>query len=121
MGIFRPIMRLYKCIHMYIGCETNAGKLIGIRNQDLLIQDRVNQSPTEYNIKLLGNSIFLYLRQLGDLTEAESKELIKKGLAIGRPNGYTFSNDAFLYLTSLNVDLFGLIEAGYARNIRSIL
>ena len=114
-------MRLYNCIHMYIGCETNAGKLIGIRNQDLLIQARDEPGLTEHNMQLLGNTVFLYLRQLGDLTEGESKELIKKGLAIGRPNGYTFSNDAFLYLTSLNVDLFGLIEAGYARNIRTTL
>jgi hypothetical protein len=51
-------------------------------------------------------------KQLGDLTDEQSKQLIiiKEGLAIGRPHGYTFTSYGILYLLSLSVDLFGLIN-----------
>lgn len=107
--------RLDKCIHFYIGCDTNKGKLVGIRQQILLVQSE-GGTITEYDTQVLGSSLFLYLQQLNDLTEEQSKELIKRGIAIGRPNGYTFSTQGFLYLTSLNVDLFGLIHSGYAKH-----
>jgi hypothetical protein len=71
-------------------------------------------------MELLGSSVFLYLRRLNELTVEQSKELTQKGLTLGRPNGYTFSNEAFLYLLSLSVDLFGLIGSGYAKNINDI-
>lgn len=108
-----------KCIHFYIGCDTNKGKLVGVKQEYLLIQ--VEGSMTEYSIQALGINLFLYLQQLNDLSEAESMELINKGIAIGRPNGYTFSNEGFLYLISLYVDLFGLIKSGYAKNIHDAL
>lgn len=107
--------RLDKYIHFYIGCDTNLGKLVGVKNACLLIQAEGEQGITEYDTQLLGDSIFLYLRKLNDLSEEQSRELIRRGVAIGRPNGYTFSNEGFFYLISLNVDLFGLISSGYAR------
>ena len=50
---------------MYIGCETNAGKLIGIRNQDLLIQARDEPGLTEHNMQLLGNTVFFVPEAIG--------------------------------------------------------
>ena len=112
--------RLDKYIHFYIGCSTNKGKLIGVKPECLLIQSEGEQRITEYKTQLLGDDIFLYLQELGDLSEEQSKELIKRGIAIGRPNGYTFSNEGFFYLICLHVDLFGLIQAGYAKNFNNI-
>ena len=109
--------RLEKYVHFYIGCNTNKGKLVGVKPDCLLIQVEGEQDITEYDIELLGNSVFLYLQKLNDLSEAQSKELIKRGIALGRPNGYTFSNEGFYYLVSLNVDLFGLINSGYAKRL----
>jgi hypothetical protein len=111
--------RLDKCIHFYIGCNTNKGKLVGVRLDYLLIQVEGEQDITEYDTQLLGDNVFLYLQRLSDLNEEQSKELIKRGIAIGRPNGYTFSNEGFFYLISLNVDLFGLINSGYAKPFSS--
>jgi hypothetical protein len=112
--------RLDKCLHFYIGCETTKGQLVGYDRGCLLVQQDGEDTILQYDTSLLGNSVFLYLRQLNDLTEEQSKELIKRGIAIGRPNGYTFSNEGFLYLVSLNVDLFGLISTGYAKNISEL-
>jgi hypothetical protein len=108
--------RLQRSLQFYIGCDTNKGKLIGVNKEMLLIQ--ADSEIIEYNIEVLGKSLFLLLQQLSDLSEDESKELIQRGIAIGRPNGYTFSSEGFLYLTSLNVDLFGLVRSGYAVPIK---
>lgn len=106
--------QLDKCIHLYIGCDTNKGKFIGIKKDTLFIQTE-GQMAEEYKIESLGNSLFLYLRTLSNLTSEQSKQLIKEGFSIGRPHGYTFSNHGFLYLLSLYVDLFGLINSGFAK------
>lgn len=111
--------RLDKYIHFYIGCNTNKGKLVGVKYNCLLIQDEDKQDVQEFDIDELGSNLFLYLQKLDSLSEEESKELIKKGLALGRPNGYTFSNESFFYLITLHVDLFGLINNGYARSFKT--
>src|SRR5262245_17173172 len=111
--------RLDKCLPLYIGCETNKGKLVGIMNDSLFIQNG-DQSITEYNTTALGRTLFLYLKKLSDIADEQSEELNKKGFNIGRPSGYTFSNDAFLFLLSLHVDLFGLISSGMAKDLRKI-
>jgi hypothetical protein len=64
--------------------------------------------------------VVLYLRKLSDLTHEESVELINKGFNIGRPKGYSFSPDAFLFLITLHVDLFGLIQHGIATDLKLI-
>jgi hypothetical protein len=110
--------RLEKYIHFYIGCNTNKGKLIGMKEKCIIIQSE--ESIEEYDINVLGNILFLHLQNLNELSEAQSKELINRGIAIGRPNGYTFSNEGFFYLISLHVDLFGLIKSGYAVNIHEV-
>ena len=108
-----------KCLHLYIDCNTNKGRFIGIR-KDILIIETEEQGVEEYSIQNLGNTLFLYLRQLNDLSEEQSKELVKQGLSIGRPYGYTFTNHAFVYLLSLGVDLFGLIHSGVAKDIKTL-
>jgi hypothetical protein len=70
----------------------------------------------ECDISTVGKTVFLYLKQLGDLDDAQSKQLVKEGLSIGRPYGYTFSNRGFLYLLLIEVDLFGLINSGLAKD-----
>ena len=110
--------RLYKCLPLYIGCETNKGKLVGVVKNSLFIQNG-EQTITEHSRESLGHTLFLHLKKLSDITDEQSQELNKKGFNIGRPSGYTFSNDAFLYLLSLHVDLFGLISSGMAKNLTS--
>lgn len=110
---------LGKYLRFYIGCNTSQGIFLGIKTDILFIQaDR--ESIVEHRIKDVGNTLFLYLSHLSDLTTEQSKQLIKEGLVIGRPHGYTFTNHAFLYLLSLSVDLFGLINAGYAKDLKTI-
>jgi hypothetical protein len=108
--------RLYKCIPLYIGCETNKGKLVGVVKDSLFIQNG-EQSIREYKATSLGQTVFLQLKKLSDITDEQSQELNKKGFNIGRPSGYTFSNEAFLFLLSLRVDLFGLIGSGLAEDV----
>ncbi|MDP9229669.1 MAG: hypothetical protein M3O67_03230 [Bacteroidota bacterium] len=111
--------QLNKYLQLYIGCQTNKGQLIGIKNNLLFIESTNGEIIENYEIQTVGISLFLYLRQLSDLTDEESNELIKKGFNIGRPKGYSFSTEAFLFLLTLNVDLFGLIKSGYAKELKS--
>jgi len=119
ISYFNAMSRLDQCLPLYIGCETNKGKLIGVVKNSLLIQNG-QQSVTEYDKEVLGQTLFLHLQRLSDITDEQSSELNKRGFNIGRPSGYTFSNDAFLFLLSLHVDLFGLINAGFAKDVKTI-
>jgi len=109
---------LDKYIHLYIGCETNKGKFTGMVNNSLFIQQ--NGEMVEYDKGILGKTLFLHLLKLRDISDEQSGELNRKGFNIGRPSGYTFSNDAFLFLLDLHVDLFGLINAGLAKDVKTI-
>jgi hypothetical protein len=111
--------RLDQCLPLYIGCETNKGKFVGVVKSSLFIQNE-DRFISEYDKDVLGQTLFLHLQRLSDITDEESSELNKKGFNIGRPSGYTFSNDAFLFLLSLHVDLFGLISAGIAKDVKTI-
>lgn len=116
--LYSNMTQLHRCLPLYIGCNTNKGKLIGIIGEVLIIETG-KSSTEEYNIKDVGKILFLHLRQLNDLTQVQSGQLNEEGFSIGRPHGYTFSNNGFLYLLSLSVDLFGLIKSGYARDINN--
>jgi len=107
-----------KRLGLYIGCQTNKGKLVGMVENKVYTQ-LPGQGIEEYEINGAGSSVKLLLKRMNKLSPEESDQLIKKGFSIGRPNGYSFSPDAILYLASLSVDLFGLIEAGYADEIES--
>jgi len=110
---------LQNWVHLYIGCPTNMGRLVGLIENRLFIKS-IEHGILEYHEEVLGKTVFLYLRRIGDITAQESKQLIDKGFSIGRPSGYSFSNDAVLFLLSLFVDLFGMINAGVARDINTI-
>ena len=103
---------------LYIGCQTSEGKLIGINQNSVYIESHEGLVK-EHEISKLGVSFKLFLKKLNSLSAEESNLLIKKGFSIGRPNGYSFSPEAILYLSSLGVDLFGLIESGNAEEIRT--
>jgi hypothetical protein len=110
-----------RCIAFYIGCETNKGRLIGVSNASLLIQSKNDKGAIEhYEMQDVGTGVVLHLRKLSDLTGEESVQLINEGFNIGRPKGYSFSPGAFLYLVKLHVDLFGLIQHGFAKDLKSI-
>jgi hypothetical protein len=110
--------QLTKYLQLYIGCNTSKGQLVGIKNNSLFIESSNRGIIEDYDIQTVGISLFLYLRQLSDLTEEESNELIKKGFSIGRPRGYSFSAEALLFLLTSNIDLFGLINSGYAKELK---
>ena len=110
-----------RCIPFYIGCETSKGRLLGISGDSLFIQPNNSEATIEnYKLHDVGTSVVLHLRELSHLTNEESMELIKNGFNIGRPKGYSFSPEAFLFLLKLHVDLFGLIKDGFAINLKSI-
>jgi len=97
----------------YIGCDTNKGKLIGIGKQVVETESEDNQIIV-HDIEADDFSVRPRLIRLSSLSGAESQELIRLGFSIGRPKGYSFAPEAFLYLLSLHVDLFGLIDKGLA-------
>lgn len=103
---------IVKAIPFYLGCKTNRGKFVGMHDDMLIILD--SGIKQYYNATVLGKELFLYLKDLEDITDIESKILIEKGIVIGRPYGYTFTNLAFLYLIEIHVDLFGFIKYGWA-------
>jgi hypothetical protein len=110
-----------RCIPFYVGCQTSKGQLIGISDDSLLIRPTHNQATVEnYEIGTVGTAVILHLKKLSDLTHEESIELINNGFNIGRPKGYSFSPEAFLFLVKLHVDLFGLIQHGFAMDLKSI-
>lgn len=98
--------------HLYIGAETNSGRLVGASiNSCTVIKSNGELTEVAYTNTF---EVRLYLRRLKDLSKDESAELIRKGISIGRPRGYSFSPEAFVYLLSCRIDLFGLIESNLA-------
>jgi hypothetical protein len=97
----------------YIGCNTNKGKLIGIRKH-LVETETDDHQIIVHDTEADDFSVRPYLTRLSSLSGAQSQELIRLGFSIGRPKGYSFAPEAFLYLLSLHVDLFGLIDKGLA-------
>lgn len=110
---------LSTCVQFYTGCRTNKGQLVGFKENSLVIKTDT-EIIENCQIKAVGISLFLYLRSLNDLTNEERLKLIKKGINIGRPKGYTFSPESFLFLLSLHVDVFGLIHLGYAKELNAV-
>ncbi|MEP7251218.1 MAG: hypothetical protein ABI683_02525 [Ginsengibacter sp.] len=108
-------MKMYEYLHLYLGCDTNFGKLIGVHENSCFIQ----KDNGEIFEKLFSDEqpVRLLLRKISDLNVEESETLNKKGLNIGRPRGYSFSPDAILYLLHLRIDLFNLIGEGMAIEI----
>ena len=106
-------MKIEDYLHLYLGCDTNNGKIIGINGSTCFILLQNGEiSPVELNDK--NQSIKPILRKFSDLNVNESTELNKRGISIGQRKGYTFTPDAFVYLLNLRIDLFNLIAEGLA-------
>ena len=103
-------MKIDDYIHLYLGCNTNEGKLVGIFQKTWLIQ-KPNNEVAEIS---KSESIKPILRKLKDLSSKESEELNRRGISIGQRKGYSFTAEAIYYLLSIKVDLFNLIEHGLA-------
>jgi hypothetical protein len=101
-------MKIDTYLHLYIGADTNFGKLVGI-NQDTCFLLSENGKIDQRSISG-SNTVKPLLKRINKLTPEQSIELNKRGLSIGRPKGYSFAPDAFLYLLGIRVDLFGLID-----------
>jgi len=103
----------------YFGCRTNEGELIGISMQTIFIRT-VHGTIVQHDVGNPDFSVKPFLKRLNHLSADESSSLIEKGFSIGRPMGYSFSPSSFLYLLSLHVDLFGLIDSGLALDIADL-
>ena len=109
-------MKIDDYLHLYLGAETNFGTLTGIKENScfLLLE---NGAIIEHSLSTQEEPVKLILKRINDLTVEESSELNRKGLSIGRPNGYSFTPEAILYLLSIRVDLFNLIGKGFALDV----
>ena len=100
-------------LHFYMGCKTNLGRLVGVSKRSAWTENETGEI-VEHELGSAAIQVKPLLRRLNALSDTESRELIDKGFSIGRPRGYSFSPEAFIYLLSLSVDLFGLIDSGQA-------
>ena len=112
------MLRIEHYLPYYLGCNTDKGKLMGIVGKIVILQS-ADGSISEHNIQkdVLIRPI---LKRLNSISADQSSELLEMGFSIGRPHGYSFSPSAFLFLTGLHVDLFGLIESGLAIDMDTI-
>ncbi len=108
-------MKIDKYLPLYLGCNTNLGKLTSVNENSYTIRTE-NEEIIERAF-IDEPMVKLYLRKISDLNSEESAELNKHGLNIGRPKGYSFTPDAILYLLGLRIDLFNLIAEGLAMEI----
>ncbi|MEP6583717.1 MAG: hypothetical protein ABJA90_05610 [Ginsengibacter sp.] len=112
-------MKNYEYLHLYLGCNSNLGKLIGINEKSYFIQKEDEEIIERTFFDKPG--IKLLLRKISDLNGAESAILNDKGLSIGRPKGFSFSPEAMLYLLDLRIDLFNLINEDLAIEVQGTL
>jgi hypothetical protein len=107
------IKKIETFLPFYLGCSTTVGRLVGVNDHLVFIKSE-DDEIVQHDINLERLTIKLFLKKLRNLSEDESMQLIEKGFSVGRPKGYSFSPDAFLYALSLHVDLFNLIDSGLA-------
>ena len=106
-------MKIEDYLHLYLGCNTNNGKLVGINGSTCFILSQ-NGEINQEDLNNKNQSIKPILRKFSDISLSESTELNKKGISIGQRKGYSFTPDAILYLLTLRIDLFNLITEGLA-------
>ena len=106
-------MKIENYLHLYLGCDTNYGKLVGINGSTCFILSQ-NGEINQEDLNNGNQSIKPILRKFSDLSIIESTELNNRGISIGQRKGYSFTPNAILYLLKLHVDLFNLIANGLA-------
>jgi hypothetical protein len=112
------IKKIEHYLPFYLWCKTNIGKIVGVVDHTVYIESSDGGS-VQFDTTHTGFVIRLFLRRLRDMSADESSKLIEKGFSVGRPHGYSFSPDAFLYLLSLHVDLFNLIDSEMAIDVNN--
>ena len=108
-------MKIENYLHLYLGCDTNYGKLVGIKGSMCFILSQ-NGEINQEDLNNGNQAIKPILRKFSDLSIIESTELNNRGISIGQRKGYSFTPDAVLYLLNLHIDLFNLIANGLAIN-----
>jgi hypothetical protein len=106
-------MKIEDYLHLYLGCDTNHGKLVGINESTCFILSQSGEINLE-DLKDQSQSIKPILRKFSDMNNNESTELNKRGISIGQRKGFSFTPDAVLYLLNLHIDIFNLIAVGLA-------
>ena len=109
-------MKIEHYLHLYLGCDTNNGKLVGINGGTCFILSGKGEIMQQ-DLYEKHDSIKPLLRKFSDISPDESSELNKRGISIGQRKGYSFTPDALLYLLSLRIDLFNLIGEGLAIDV----
>ena len=106
-------MKIEDYLHLYLGCDTSRGKLVGINGSTCFIRSPNGEiSLADLNDK--SKCIKPILRKFGDMSINESTELNKRGISIGQRKGFSFTPDAVIYLLNLRIDIFNLISEGLA-------
>lgn len=106
-------MKVEDNLHLYLGCDTNHGKLIGINGSTCFILSQ-NGEINLVDLKDKSQSIKPILPRFGDMNTNESTELNNRGMSIGQRKGFAFTPDAIIYLLNLCIDIFNLISEGLA-------
>ncbi len=112
-------MKIEDYLHLYLGCDTSHGKLVGINGSTCFILSKNGEiNLADLNDK--SKSIKPILRRFGDMNNSESTELNNRGISIGQRKGFSFTPDAIIYLLNLRVDIFNLISEGLAIDFNQI-
>ena len=106
-------MKIENYLHLYLGCDTNYGRLVGINGSTCFLLSQ-NGEINQEDLNNGNQSIKPILRKFSDLSIIESTELNNRGISIGQRKGYSFTPDAVVYLLNLHIDLFNLIAHGLA-------
>ena len=83
-------MKIEDYLHLYLGCDTNLGKLVGI-NGSICFMLSPNGEINLADLSEQSKSIKPILRTFGDLNNNESTELNKRGISIGQRKGFSFT------------------------------
>jgi hypothetical protein len=111
-------MKIEDYLHLYLGCETSHGKLVGINGSTCFILSQ-NGEIKLADLNDNSESVKPILRRFSDMNNNESTELNKRGISIGQRKGFSFTPDAVLYLLNLRIDIFNLIAEGLATDLNS--
>lgn len=106
-------MKIEDYLHLYLGCDTNSGKLIGIHGNTCFLLSK-NGETTQAELTNKSQLVKPILRKFSDMSNSESTELNSRGISIGQRKGFSFTPDAVLYLLNLRIDIFNLIAEGLA-------
>lgn len=99
-------------LHLYLGCETNYGKLIGVWGDSCMVENnnhiqRIDTGKIKLHLSVLKSITNNQMTALGVFGYPFKKMLSQNRVGEWSPRQFT-------YLLSHHFDLFGLIDAGLA-------